>query len=159
MINYKRIEEIVKVLVKYENPYITDITVTEAKVYSAQTITEPCITCLVYRSKEEAEERALSHISPIMYKLIFPEYYTELTNDEIIKQMCQKRYLANDKRLSIQLNLYRITEQEYYDLIEVVENSKLSNNIKKVITRSKWEDEYNNLVESSPHNHYNCIFN
>lgn len=167
-----RVVEIAMLLCGYEDPYITHITTKNAKIYSAQTVTEQCITCFVYESKEEDEERARDHISPFSHLLIFPEYYMRMSDEEILKdvkerkqdyqnyieELRQNRYEANHKKLDIILNLDEISEQEYYDFIELIEKSDVSDKIKKAITRSKWEDAYNKLAYINQQNHYKSPF-
>lgn len=167
-----RVVEIAKLLCGYEDPYITQITTKNAKVYSAQTVTEPCITCFVYESEEEDEERARDHVSPFSHLLIFPEYYMRISNEEILKdveerkqdykhyieELRQNKYEANNKKLDIRLDLEEISEQEYYDFLELIEKSNVSDKIKKAITRSKWEDAYNKLAYITQQNHYKSPF-
>lgn len=167
-----RVVEIAMLLCGYKDPYITQVTTKNAKVYSAQTVTEPCITCFVYESEKEDEERSINHISPFSNLLIFPEYYIGMSNEEILKdveerkqdykhyieKLRQNRYEATNKKLDIILDLDEISEQEYYDFLELIEKSNVSDKIKKAITRSKWEDAYNKLAYIDQQNHYKSPF-
>ena len=173
MVDEKRVKEVAKLLLSYSNPYITEIEIKEEKVYDLQTSTEPCVVCFVYRSYEELEERCMDHNSPFPYQLIFPEYYLTSSDEEILKDVEERKadyknfiikkrknkYNDNKEKLDIDISLSKISKQEYYDLVELVKNSNLSDKIKKSFDYDNWTKEYNNLVQSfNSHNHFDGPF-
>lgn len=172
MINEERVKEIVKILIpKYKNPVISTIKIKDEKVFRAQTVTESCVVCYVYENTDVIEQLSMDHQPSFIYELVFPEYYLELSDAEILKdvkernedyitgtkQLRQKRFLARDKKLDINLSL-EVTEEDYNNLIDVIQKSNLDDTIKSIFTKDKWDNAYENLVDSYKANHIDSLF-
>lgn len=146
------VKRVIKLLTNYSEPWIIDIKKAKAKLYSDQFISEECIVCKVYSSKEEYDERiALDFDNPnFPPRLIFPEYYLTLSDNEILKDLSQreidnteyeeetreKRFKNNDSRLRFTVNLTK----EQFDLL-------VKNNI---LDKKDWDRQYRRLCESYP---------